>query len=119
MGMKTNAARLLASLGIRYELREYDYDPGALDAESVARKIGLPPEQVFKTLVARGDREGVCLAVVPANTELNEKPSPPAPATAGSSLCRSKRSSRSPVTFAAVSPRSLARSPTRFSWTRR
>jgi Cys-tRNA(Pro)/Cys-tRNA(Cys) deacylase len=44
-----------------------------LDAESVARKIGLPPEQVFKTLVARGDRNGVCLAVVPANTELDEK----------------------------------------------
>lgn len=71
--MKTNAARLLDSLGFRYELREYEVDPEALDAESVARKIGLPPEQVFKTLVARGDRNGVCLAVVPANTELDEK----------------------------------------------
>lgn len=71
--MKTNAARLLDSLGFRYELREYEVDPEALDAETVARKIGLPPEQVFKTLVARGDRNGVCLGVVPGNTELDEK----------------------------------------------
>ncbi|HUI81461.1 MAG TPA: Cys-tRNA(Pro) deacylase [Bryobacteraceae bacterium] len=71
--MKTNALRLLDKLGIRYEVREYEVDPAALDAESVARKIGLPPEQVFKTLVARGDRNGVCLAVVPADRELDEK----------------------------------------------
>jgi Cys-tRNA(Pro)/Cys-tRNA(Cys) deacylase len=71
--MKTNAARLLDRLGIRYELREYEVDPEALDAETVAAKIGLPAEQVFKTLVARGDRKGVCLAVVPGNTELDEK----------------------------------------------
>ena len=71
--MKTNAVRPLDTLGIRYELREYEVDPEALDAETVARKIGLPPEQVFKTLVARGDRSGVCLAVVPANMELDEK----------------------------------------------
>ena len=71
--MKTNAVRLLESLGFRYELREYEVDPEALDAESVAQKVGLPPEQVFKTLVARGDRNGVCLAVVPANTELDER----------------------------------------------
>ena len=71
--MKTNAVRLLDSLGVQYELREYEIDPAALEAETVARKIGLPPEQVFKTLVARGDRNGVCLAVVPANMELDEK----------------------------------------------
>lgn len=71
--MKTNAVRLLDRLGVRYELREYEVDPDALDAETVARKIGLPAEQVFKTLVARGDRNGVCLAVVPANAELDEK----------------------------------------------
>jgi Cys-tRNA(Pro)/Cys-tRNA(Cys) deacylase len=71
--MNTNAARLLASLGIRYELREYEVDPEALDAESVAHKIGLPPEQVFKTLVVRGDRNGVCFAVVPGDAELDEK----------------------------------------------
>jgi Cys-tRNA(Pro)/Cys-tRNA(Cys) deacylase len=71
--MKTNAARLLDRLGVRYELREYEVDPAALDAETVAAKIRLPAEQVFKTLVARGDRNGICLAVVPANAELDEK----------------------------------------------
>jgi Cys-tRNA(Pro)/Cys-tRNA(Cys) deacylase len=71
--MKTNAARLLDSLGIPYELRDYEVDPQDLAAESVARKIGLPPEQVFKTLVARGDRTGVLLAVVPGDMELDLK----------------------------------------------
>lgn len=72
-GMKTNAVRLLDTLGVRYELREYEVDPEALEAETVAQKIGLPPEQVFKTLVTRGDRNGVCLAVVPGNMDLDEK----------------------------------------------
>ncbi len=71
--MKTNAARLLDSLGIAYELRAYDVDENDLSAESVARKIGLPPEQVFKTLVARGDRHGVCFAVVPGDHQLDLK----------------------------------------------
>lgn len=70
---KTNAVRLLDQLGVRYQLREYEVDPDDLAAETVARKIGLPPEQVFKTLVARGDRNGVCLAVVPGDAELNLK----------------------------------------------
>jgi Cys-tRNA(Pro)/Cys-tRNA(Cys) deacylase len=69
--MKTNAVRQLENLGIRYQLREYEVDPEHMAAESVAAKIGLPPEQVFKTLVARGDRNGVCLAVVPGNAELD------------------------------------------------
>jgi Cys-tRNA(Pro)/Cys-tRNA(Cys) deacylase len=73
MPQKTNAVRLLDQLDIQYELREYDVDPNDLTAESVALKIGMPPEQVFKTLVARGDRNGVCLAVIPGNTELNLK----------------------------------------------
>ncbi len=71
--MKTNAARLLDSLGIRYEVREYEVDPDDLAAESVAKKVGLPPEQVFKTLVARGDRHGVCFAVVPGDQQLDLK----------------------------------------------
>ena len=71
--MKTNAARLLDSLGIRYELRDYDVDPEDLSAETVAAKVGMPPEQVFKTLVARGDRTGVLMAVVPGNGELDLK----------------------------------------------
>ena len=71
--MKTNATRILDSLGIQYELREYEVDPEDLTAETVARRIGLPPEQVFKTLVVRGDRCGVYLAVVPGNMELDPK----------------------------------------------
>lgn len=70
---KTNAVRLLDRLGIRYELRAYEVDPEDLAAESVARKVGLPPEQVFKTLVARGDKHGICLAVVPGNSALDLK----------------------------------------------
>ena len=70
---KTNAARLLDQLGIRYELREYEVDPDDLAAETVAAKIGLPPEQVFKTLVARGDRNGIVMAAIPGDQELNLK----------------------------------------------
>ena len=71
--VKTNAVRLLERLGVPFELREYEVDPDDLAAESVARKVGLPPEQVFKTLVARGDAHGVCLAVVPGDCELDPK----------------------------------------------
>ncbi len=73
MAHKTNAARLLDQIGIAYELHEYEVDPDDLAAETVAAKIGLPPEQVFKTLVARGDRTGICMAVIPGNSELNLK----------------------------------------------
>jgi len=71
--MKTNAARLLDRLGVAYELRDYEVGEEHLDAETVAERIGLPPEQVFKTLVARGDRNGVCLAVIPGSTQLHLK----------------------------------------------
>lgn len=73
MVQKTNAARLLDEMGIRYELREYAVDPNDLAAETVAAKIGLPPEQVFKTLVARGDHNAIVLAVVPGDQELHLK----------------------------------------------
>ncbi len=71
--MKTNAARALDRLGVRYELREYDVDLDDLTAETVAAKVGLPARQVFKTLVMRGDRHGVVLAVVPGDTEADPK----------------------------------------------
>jgi Cys-tRNA(Pro)/Cys-tRNA(Cys) deacylase len=71
--MKTNAARALDQLGIAYELREYEVDPEHLEAEAVAAKVGMPAGQVFKTLVARGDRRGVCLAVVPGDQALDLK----------------------------------------------
>jgi Cys-tRNA(Pro)/Cys-tRNA(Cys) deacylase len=71
--MKTNAARILDRLGIRYELRDYEVDPEDLSAESVARKVGMPLDQVWKTLVARGDRTGVLLAVIPGSGQLDLK----------------------------------------------
>jgi Cys-tRNA(Pro)/Cys-tRNA(Cys) deacylase len=70
---KTNAVRLLDSLGIAYELRDYEVDENDLTAETVAAKVGLPAEQVFKTLVVRGDRNGVCFAVVGSDSELDLK----------------------------------------------
>ncbi len=73
MPVKTNAARYLDQLGIGYELREYEVDPNDLAAETVAAKIGLPAEQVFKTLVARGDRNGPVMAVIPGDQALDLK----------------------------------------------
>lgn len=70
--MKTNAARILDSLGIAYELRAYEVGDD-LAAEAVAAKVGLPAEQVWKTLVVRGDRRGVAFAVIPGNHELDLK----------------------------------------------
>jgi Cys-tRNA(Pro)/Cys-tRNA(Cys) deacylase len=70
---KTNACRILDSLGVHYELREYKVDPDDLSAENVAAKVGLPPEQVFKTLAVKGDRNGVSVAVIPGNYELDFK----------------------------------------------
>ena len=71
--VKTNAVRVLDRLGINYELREYQVDPGDLSAGTVAAKIGIPPEQLFKTLAVHGDRNGIYLAVIPATEELDCK----------------------------------------------
>ncbi len=71
--MKTIAARLLDQLKIGYELREYEVSEDDLDAVAVARKVKLPPEATFKTLVARGDKTGVVMACVPGNAELDLK----------------------------------------------
>jgi len=70
---KTNAARILERAGVRYELRTYEVDENDLSAPHVAEAIGMPLEQVFKTLVARGDREGILLASIPGNMELDLK----------------------------------------------
>ncbi|CAN5560975.1 Cys-tRNA(Pro) deacylase [soil metagenome] len=70
---KTNAARLLDSLAIPYELLSYEVDPEDLTAISVARKIGLPPEQVFKTLLAHTNSGQYVFAVVPGDSELDLK----------------------------------------------
>jgi Cys-tRNA(Pro)/Cys-tRNA(Cys) deacylase len=70
---KTNAARLLDSLNITYELRSYEVDPEDLTAISVARKIGLPPEQVFKTLLSQTNTGEHLFAVIPGDAELDLK----------------------------------------------
>ena len=70
---KTNAARILDELHINYRLQDYEADPENLDAVHVAQAVGLPPEQVFKTLCVRGDKTGVIFAVIPGNGELDLK----------------------------------------------
>ena len=70
---KTNAARLLDSLGITYELRPYEVDLDDLSAPNVARKIGLPAEQVFKTLLTQANTGEHLFAVVPGDAELDPK----------------------------------------------
>ncbi len=70
---KTNAVRMLESAGVSYQLREYEVDESDLSAPHVAQAIGMPPAQVFKTLVARGDRTGVLLACIPGDAELDLK----------------------------------------------
>lgn len=77
--MKTNGARFLETLSIPFELREYEVDPDDLSAITVARKIGMPPEQVFKTLLCTGvptersSSVGWIFAVIPGNAELDFK----------------------------------------------
>ncbi len=71
--MKTIAARMLDQLKIAYELREYEVSEDELDAVTVARKVNMPPEATFKTLVARGDKTGVIMACIPGNAELDLK----------------------------------------------
>jgi Cys-tRNA(Pro)/Cys-tRNA(Cys) deacylase len=71
--MKTNGARFLESLGISFELREYEVDPEDLAATTVARKIGMPAEQVFKTLLTTGGPGSFAFAVIPGNAELDFK----------------------------------------------
>ncbi len=71
--MKTNAARFLESLGIPFRLLEYEVDPNDLSAIAVARKIGMPAEQVFKTLLTTGGPGNYFFAVVPGDAELDFK----------------------------------------------
>src|SRR5580698_1504136 len=71
--MKTNGARFLESLAIPFELREYEVDPEDLSAITVARKIAMPPEQVFKTLLTTGGPNAYVFAVIPGDAELDFK----------------------------------------------
>ncbi len=71
--MKTNAARILDGLGIAYRLQEYEVDPDDLRATTVAAKIGMPAEQVFKTLLCAVGAGDYVFAVVPGDAELDFK----------------------------------------------
>ena len=68
---KTNAARILDVLGIGYELKTYEVDESDLSAVHVAASVGMPIEMVYKTLVCRGDKNGVLMAVIPGGGELD------------------------------------------------
>lgn len=70
---KTNVARLLDAAGIRYDLIPYQYDENDLAAEHVAEQLGEPLDQVFKTLVLRGDRNGLFVCVMPGSFEVDLK----------------------------------------------
>jgi Cys-tRNA(Pro)/Cys-tRNA(Cys) deacylase len=70
---KTNALRVLEQAGIDHDVCEYSLAMDEFTAERVAELIGMPPDQVFKTLIAIGDKNGPCFAVIPANTELDLK----------------------------------------------
>jgi Cys-tRNA(Pro)/Cys-tRNA(Cys) deacylase len=65
--------RILEGMQVPFEVREYEVDEEHLDAVTVAQKVGLPPEQVFKTLLVRGDRNGCAFVVIPGNMELDFK----------------------------------------------
>jgi len=70
---KTNAARFLDKTKIKYEICEYSVDESDFSAANVARKLGMPPNQVFKTLVVRGDKNGVIMGIVSGESEIDLK----------------------------------------------
>jgi len=70
---KTNAMRLLDQAKIEYKSIEYQVDENNLAGEHVASQIGVPAEQVFKTLVAKGEKKGILVFCIPVNTELDLK----------------------------------------------
>ena len=70
---KTNAARILDRLKISYEIKEYEVDLDDLSAIHVAASAGMDVKMVFKTLVCRGDKNGVLMACIPGDGELDMK----------------------------------------------
>ena len=73
MAEKTNAARLLEAAGIKFELIPYEYSEDDLSAQSVAAELGEDIDLVFKTLVLRGDRNGIFVCVIPGDVERDLK----------------------------------------------
>ncbi len=70
---KTNAMRRLDAAKIPYDIMEYEVDESDLSGVHIAAQIGLPCEQVFKTLVTRGDRTGITVFCIPADLEIDLK----------------------------------------------
>ncbi len=70
---KTNAMRLLDAAGIAYRPVEYEYDESDLGGNHVAAQTGMDPDQVFKTLVARGERKGILVFCIPVSCTLDLK----------------------------------------------
>jgi len=73
MASKTNAVRLVQQAGIPCREAFYEYDENDLNGNHAAEALGFPPEQVFKTLVARGERTGINVFCIPVCCELNLK----------------------------------------------
>ncbi|MBB2182926.1 Cys-tRNA(Pro) deacylase [Lachnospiraceae bacterium MD1] len=71
--IKTNVMRLLDQANIPYKAMEYEVDENNLAGEHVAELIGMPAEQVFKTLVAKGEKKGIVVFCIPVNLEINLK----------------------------------------------
>lgn len=71
--IKTNAMRMLEREHISYEVLEYAVDESDLSGIHIAEELHFPPEQMFKTLVARGDKIGICVFCIPVAEELNLK----------------------------------------------
>lgn len=71
--IKTNVVRLLEAAKIPFEVREYEVDESDLSGESTARKLSLEPNRIFKTLVFRGEKNGIGVCCIPACEELDLK----------------------------------------------
>ena len=70
---KTNAVRMLEAAGIKFHTAEYKVDENDLSGMHVAEQLGQPPEQVFKTLVLKGEKTGYLVCCIPVNAELDLK----------------------------------------------
>ena len=70
---KTNATRLLDAASVSYEIRTYEYSEDDLSGVHAAAVLGMDPDRVFKTLVAKGDRTGICVFCIPVAAELDLK----------------------------------------------
>lgn len=70
---KTNATRLLDASSVSYEIRTYEYSEDDLSGVHAAAVLGMDPDRVFKTLVAKGDRTGICVFCIPVAAELDLK----------------------------------------------